>query len=65
MDDLERMYRQLVRTIRANFPQYLAQPFEVGELYSTILPYRLHRRELGLETNQDYEMTLMEMLAGI
>ena len=64
MNDLERMYRQLVRTIRANFPQYLAQPFEVGELYSTILPYRLHRRELGLETNQDYEMTLMEMLAG-
>ena len=64
MNDVERMYRQLVRTIRANFPKYLSQPFEVGELYSTILPYRLHRRELGLETNQDYELALMEMLAG-
>ncbi|MEP6622399.1 MAG: zinc ribbon domain-containing protein [bacterium] len=64
MNDLERMYRQLVRTIRANFPQYLTQPFEVGELYSTILPYRLHRRELGLETNQDYELALMELLSG-
>ena len=64
MDDVERMYRHLVRTIRANFPQYLSQPFEVGELYQTILPYRLHRRELGLETNQDYELALMELLSG-
>ncbi len=64
MTDLERMYRQLVRTIRASFPQYLTQPFEVGELYTTILPYRLHRRELGLETNQDYEIALMELLTG-
>jgi hypothetical protein len=64
MDDVERMYHHLVRTIRASFPQYLSQPFEVGELYQTILPYRLHRRELGLETNQDYELALMELLSG-
>lgn len=64
MDDVERMYRHLVHTIRASFPQYLSQPFEVGELYQTILPYRLHRRELGLETNQDYELALMELLGG-
>lgn len=64
MDDVERMYRHLVRTIRANFAPYLTQPFEVGELYQTILPYRLHRRELGLETNQDYELALMDLLTG-
>lgn len=64
MSDVERMYRQLVRTLRANYPQYLTQPFDVGELYQTILPYRLHRRELGLETNQDYEVTLLELLTG-
>jgi hypothetical protein len=64
MDDVERMYRHLVRTIRTSFPPYLTQPFEVGELYQTILPYRLHRRELGLETNQDYEVALMELLTG-
>lgn len=64
MDDVERMYRHLVRTIRASFPPYLTTPFEVGELYQTILPYRLHRRELGLETNQDYELALMELLTG-
>jgi hypothetical protein len=64
MDDVDRMYRHLVRTIRATSPQLLTQPFQVGELYSTILPYRLHRRELGLETNQDYEMAMLELLSG-
>src|SRR3954470_7914941 len=64
MDNLDRMYRHLVRTIRAKFPQYLAQPFDVTALQQTILPYRLHRRELGLETNEDYEITLSELLAG-
>lgn len=64
MDAIERVYRHLVRTVRASFPQYLAQPFEVGELYQTILPYRLHRRELGLDSNDDYEMAMLELLSG-
>lgn len=64
MDDIERLYRHLVRTVRANFAPFLTQPFEVGELYQTILPYRLHRRELGFETNQDYEMAMLELLSG-
>lgn len=64
MDALDRMYRTLVQTIRTNHPQYLTQPFEVAELYQTILPYRHHRRSLGFETNQDYEVTLLELLSG-
>jgi double zinc ribbon protein len=64
MDDVERMYRHLVRTIRATSPQLLNQPFQVSDLYSTILPYRLHRRDLGVETNQDYEMAMLELLSG-
>src|SRR3712207_3109876 len=64
MDNLDRMFRHLVRTIETRNPEYLSRPFEVAELYQTILPYRLHRRELGLDTNQDYEMTLLELLSG-
>ena len=64
MDNLDRMYRHLVRTVRSRFPQYLSQPLDVAELYQTVLPYRHHRRELGLETNDDYEMTLTELLSG-
>ncbi|NUS34483.1 MAG: hypothetical protein HOQ17_15670, partial [Gemmatimonadaceae bacterium] len=64
MDDVERMYRHLVHIIRTKFTPMLTQPFEVGELVQTILPYRLHRRELGLQSNHDYEMALLELLAG-
>jgi hypothetical protein len=64
MDNLDRMYRHLVRVIRARFPQNLVQPFTVADLNQTILPYRLHRRELGLETNDDYEVTLTELVSG-
>ena len=58
------MYRHLVRVIRSRFPQHLAQPFTVADLNQTILPYRLHRRELGLDTNDDYEITLTELVSG-
>jgi hypothetical protein len=64
MDNLDRMYRHLVRVVRSRFPQHLVQPFTVTDLNQTILPYRLHRRELGLETNDDYEITLTELVAG-
>ena len=64
MDDVERMYRHLVHIIRTKFTPMLSQPFEVGELFQTILPYRLHRRELGLQSNQDYELVLLELLGG-
>jgi hypothetical protein len=64
MDNVERMFRHLVRVIRTRFPQYLSHPFDVAELYQNILPYRHHRRELGLETNEDYEITMLELLGG-
>jgi hypothetical protein len=64
MDRLDRMYRHLVRTVRTKFPQYLSQPFDVAELHQNILPYRHHRRELGIETNEDYEIVLTELLSG-
>lgn len=64
MSDVERMYRHLVRTVRAKYTPLLTRPFEVGELFQTILPYRLHRRELGLDTNEDYETVLLELLSG-
>lgn len=65
MDDLERVFRHLVATITAQFPKYLNQPFTVSELYQEILPYRHHRRALGLATNQAYELVLLQLLAGV
>jgi hypothetical protein len=64
MDELDRLFRRLVQNIRTQYPEFLTRPFEVAELYQSIVPYRHNRRELGLETNQDYEMTLMRLLSG-
>lgn len=64
MDSVERMFRVLVRTLRATNPALLSSPFSVGEIHQQILPYRHFRRELGLETNQEYELTLMQLLSG-
>lgn len=64
MDDLDRMFRRLVQNIRNGFPEYLSRPFEVAEIYQSIIPYRHNRRELGMETNQDYELALCQLLAG-
>jgi double zinc ribbon protein len=64
MDALDRTFKHLLQTIQARYPAYLVQPFEVSELYQNILPYRHHRRELGLETNQDYELVLLQLLSG-
>ena len=64
MDDLDRLYRLLVDAIKAQHSDLLTRPFEVADVYQSILPYRLHRRALGMETNSDYEMTLLRLLAG-
>jgi hypothetical protein len=36
----------------------------VQELYDTLVPYRHYRRDLGIETNQDYEAALTRLLSG-
>jgi hypothetical protein len=64
IDALERMFQVLVRTLRAKQPALLSAPITVGELYQQILPFRHYRRELQLETNQEYELILMELLSG-
>jgi predicted RNA-binding Zn-ribbon protein involved in translation (DUF1610 family) len=64
MDALDQMFHILVRNLRAKQPALLSAPFTVAEIHQQILPYRHFRRDLGLETNQEYEMTLMELLSG-
>jgi hypothetical protein len=64
MDDLDRLYRRLVHNIRAKRPEYLQIPFSVQELYEQLVPYRHNRREMGIETNQDYEVAVARLLSG-
>ncbi|MEO7217972.1 MAG: zinc ribbon domain-containing protein [Gemmatimonadaceae bacterium] len=64
MDDLDRLYRRLVHNVRASRPEYLTIPFSVRELYEQIVPYRHNRRELAIETNDDYETAIARLLSG-
>jgi hypothetical protein len=64
MDPIDRMFNVLVRTLRAKQPALLKSPFTVSELYQHILPYRHFRRDLEMETNQEYELVLMQLLSG-
>jgi hypothetical protein len=64
MDDLDRLYRRLVHNIRATRPEYLQIPFSVQELYEQLVPYRHNRRDMAIETNQDYEAAIALLLSG-
>ncbi|CAN5193692.1 hypothetical protein BH23GEM2_BH23GEM2_23830 [soil metagenome] len=64
MDHLDRLFHRLVNNIRSRNPAHLTLPFTVAELYEQIVPYRHNRRELGIETNQDYEVTVTRLLSG-
>lgn len=65
MDELDRLYRRVVDNIRGTFPELLARGFEVSQLYQQIVPYRTNRRELGFDSNEEYELALMQLLAGL
>jgi hypothetical protein len=45
-------------------PEYLRIPFTVRELYEQLVPYRHNRRELAIETNDDYEAAVARLLSG-
>jgi hypothetical protein len=64
MDDLDRLYRHLVETLRGEAPHLLRQRFAVGDLAQQLVPYRLHRRALGFDTIQQYDRALLRLVAG-
>jgi hypothetical protein len=64
MDDLDRLFLLLVHRVGGEYPDHLHDPFEVAELYQSLVPYRHYRRELGIETNGDYELALVRLLSG-
>ena len=56
MDDVDRLFRYLVRHLQDSAPEYLRRSFQVSELYQRLIPYRLHRSGLGFDSIEDYEM---------
>jgi hypothetical protein len=63
-DDLDRLFRQLIRNLAELDAARVHGPVAVTELYEQLIPYRTHRTSLGLDTHEDYEMALLRLLAG-
>lgn len=63
-DEIERLFSHLVRVLASRSPGLLDQPIGVEDLYQRLIPYRGHRSSLQFDTNQDYEMALLRLLAG-
>ena len=63
-DELERLFRRLVLNVAQLDPSRLDAPLPVVEIHQNFVPYRTHRAVLAIETNQDYEMTVLRLLAG-
>src|SRR5262245_11746285 len=64
MDEMDRMFRRLVHNVRAGFPDLMTRSFELSSLYQTLIPYRLNRSELAIDSAEEYELTLLRLLAG-
>jgi hypothetical protein len=61
-DELDRLFEQLVRVLAQD--ARLAVPFPAADIHERLVPYRSNRSRLNVATHQDYEMTVLRLLAG-
>ena len=64
MDDVDRLFLELVERLRRDRPAALAGPITVGDLHERLIPYRLVRDCVGFRSNDDYESALCRLAAG-
>lgn len=61
---VERLFRRLVENLTALDPGALHRPVALADIPERLVPYRTHRTQLGFDTSEDYEMTVLRLLAG-
>lgn len=62
MDELTRFAQRLVEQLGAS-REGVHRPVEVAALRETVLPYRTHRRALGIDSVEDYETILLRLVS--
>jgi hypothetical protein len=62
MDELDYLFSRLVQVLSTD--ARLAVPFPAADVYERLVPYRSNRSKLRVATHQDYEMTVLRLLAG-
>lgn len=61
-DELDRLFECLVEALARE--ARIALPVPAAEVYERLVPYRSNRSRLKVATHQDYEMTVLRLLAG-
>ncbi len=64
MTTLDPLFRLLARALSTTNPPRLHEPIPINELMDAVLPYRLVRRELAVDTSEDYETLILRLCAG-
>lgn len=64
MDDLDRLFHELVDSVRRERPAALLKPLAVVDVHERLVPYRRVRDALGFRSNEDYETALSRLLSG-
>jgi hypothetical protein len=64
VNDLDRIFRQIVVNLTATDPARLRDPLSLAEIRDSIVPYRANRRALQIESSEDYEVALIRLCAG-
>jgi Double zinc ribbon len=62
MDELDRLFGLLVAGLARE--TRVAVPFPAADVSEKLVPYRSNRSRLNVATHQDYEMTVLRLLAG-
>jgi len=63
VDELTRFARHLIEQLGVS-SEGVHRAIPVASLRETVLPYRKHRRALGVESVEDYETVLLRLVAG-
>lgn len=64
MTDLERLFRRLVDNLIAIDPARLHRPITIGDLLTSVIPYRTTRRALSLDSAEDYDILVLQLCSG-
>ncbi len=64
MDQLDRLFIELVEALREERPSALGEPLVISELHEALIPYRRVRDPGGFHSNGDYETALSRLISG-
>jgi hypothetical protein len=64
MDDLDRLHHRLVTVLGEEAPHLLSGQFTLGDVPRQLVPYRLHRRTLGLDSLESYNQAVLRLASG-